>query len=286
MQENELTYPQSTLTIGQDPLVIQQDSQYIEVVTKDNFLYCFPDDSLFMKKNTATISSLLFSPQTEKISEKPKLIDSVFIIFLVCFVIIARILSSKARMFLSLPDELFRIKERKSIFNDTVGNELYVKLLLSLQTIIILSIFSYTVLTNNSSSETITILGFYKSLGKIGLLILLFFVYKWISYNIVGKIFFSKENLSQWLNNFVSLVCVLGIVIFIPVLLGFYIEWMYSFCYFFVLFCILAIIIIVIYRTYVLFFHNVRELHYLFLYLCGQEIAPLLVLYQGLIYVT
>jgi hypothetical protein len=66
----------------------------------------------------------------------------------------------------------------------------------------------------------------------------------------------------------------------------FYVEWMYPFCYFFILFCFLNVIIIIIYRTYVLFFHNIRRLHYLFLYLCAQEMVPLLVLYKGLVYLT
>jgi hypothetical protein len=164
---------------------------------------------------------------------------------------------------------------------------LYVKLLLFFQTVIILSIFTYSALANHpEANEPFTLSGFYVSTGKICLFFILFFVYKWISYNAVGTIFFSKETLSRWINNFTSLICVLGIVIFIPVLLMFYVEWMYSFCYFFILSCFLIVTIIIIYRTHVLFFHNIRRLHYLFLYLCAQEMAPLFVLYKGLIYLT
>ncbi len=285
MQENEQTYQQDILAINPDSQTTQQDSQFIEVLSND-FLYCFPDYFPEYKKGTLSSYNQEFTPKIEKISENSSVFDSIFLIFLVCFIIISRILSSKAKMFFSLPEELFRLKERKSIFSETVGNELYAKLLLLFQAIIILSIFSYLVFTKDKNSGLTTVSGFYESIGKIGLLFVLFFGYKWISYNIIGNIFFSRETLSQWLNNFISLTCVLGIIIFTPVLLMFYVEWMFSFCYFFVLFCILIIIIIVIYRTYVLFFHNIRQLHYLFLYLCGQEIAPLLVLYQGLIYLT
>ncbi len=285
MQENQQTYPQDSLAINQDSLVIQQDSQFVEVISND-FLYCFPDYSPEYKKDTVASISPVFTPKTEKISENSQITDSVFIVFLTCFIIISRVLSSKARMFLSLPEELFRLKERKSIFNKTVGNELYVKLLLLFQTIVILSLFSFTASSHHQNREFSNISDFYMDIGKIGLLYLVFFIYKWISYNVIGKIFFAKEPLSQWLNNFISLICLFGIVIFIPVVLMFYVDWMFPFCYFFVLFCILAVIIIVIYRTYVLFFHNIRELHYLFLYLCGQEIAPLLILHQGLIYLT
>ena len=285
MQENSITYQPDSLNINQDSLSTQQKSQFIEVIS-DNFLYCFPDDSPEYLKNPIISETPTFNPTTEKISENPKLFDSIFIIFLVCFIIISRILSSKARMFLSVPEELFRLKERKSIFNESVGNELYAKLLLSFQTIIILSIFLYLVFVNNKNSDLINISEFYESIGKICLLFVVFLFYKWISYNTVGKIFFRKEALSQWLNNFISLICLLGITIFIPVLLMFYVGWMYSFCYFFILFCILIVILIIVYRTYVLFFHNIRYLHYLFLYLCAQEIAPLLVLYQGLVCIT
>ena len=285
MQEDGITYQQEIPVINQDSLTTQQDSQFVEIISND-FLYCFPDDSPEYLKNTIITETPAFVPKTEKISESPKLFDSIFIIFLVCFIIISQILSSKARMLLSIPEELFRLKERKSIFNESVGNELYVKLLLLVQTVVILSVFLHLVFINSKNSNLINISEFYESIGKICLLFVVFLFYKWISYNIVGKIFFQKEALSQWLNNFISLICLLGIMIFIPVLLMFYVEWMYSFCYFFVLFCILIVALIIIYRTYVLFFHDIRLLHYLFLYLCAQEIAPLLVLYQGLIYLT
>lgn len=249
-------------------------------------MYCFPDYPVIQKDTIVSISPA-FIPQIEKISEKPKLQNSIFIIFLFCFIIISRVLSSKAQMFLSLPDELFRLKKRKSIFTEPVGNELYVKLLLFFQTVVILSIFTYLASTNHPEvSKNFALSDFYENIGRICLLFILFFVYKWVSYNVVGTIFFSKETLAQWINNFTSLICILGIVIFVPVLLMFYVEWVYSFCYFFILSCFLIVIIIIIYRTHVLFFHNIRQLHYLFLYLCAQEMAPLLILYKGLVYLT
>ncbi|MDR1370013.1 MAG: DUF4271 domain-containing protein [Dysgonamonadaceae bacterium] len=285
MQENELTYQSDPLATNRDSLTTQQDSCLVEVISND-FLYCFPDYFPEQKNDTIASTSSTFTPKIEKIPDNPKLFDSVFIVFLVCFIIISRVLGSKARMFLSLPEELFRLKERKSIFSEPVGNELYIKLLLIFQTIIILSIFSYTVFIGNKENEIVVLSGFYENLGKIGLLLASFFIYKWISYNIIGSIFFQKEILTQWLNNFTSMICLLGVIIFIPVVLMFYVKWMFSFCYFFVLFCILTIIIIVICRTYVLFFYNLRKLHYLFLYLCGQEMAPLLVLHLGLVYLS
>ena len=285
MQENSITYQQDTPVINPDSLATQQDSQFVEVISND-FLYCFPDDFPEYTEDSITSTAPAFIPKTEKISESPKLFDSIFIIFLICFIIISRVLSRKAKMFLALPEELFRLKERKSIFNESVSHELYVKLLLLVQTIIILSIFLYLVFVNNNNSELINISEFYESIGKICLFLVIFFFYKWVSYNVVGKIFFQKEALSKWLENFIALICILGMVIFVPVLLMFYIKWMFSFCYFFVIFCILIVVIIVIYRTFVLFFHDIRQLHYLFLYLCAQEIAPLLVFYQGLVYIT
>ena len=285
MQEDNITYQQNTSVINPDSLTTQQDSQFVEIVN-DNFLYSFPDDSPEYTKNITTSETPAFNPKLEKISESPKFFDSVFIIFLACFIIISRILSSKARMFLALPEELFRLKERKSIFNESVGNDLSVKLLLLIQTIVILSIFLYLVFFNDKNDDLISVSEFYEIIGKISLLFIVFLFYKWISYNIVGKIFFQKEALSQWFSNFLSLIYLLGIMIFIPVLLMFYVGWMYSFCYFFVIFCALIVFSITIYRTYVLFFHDIRHLHHLFLYLCAQEIAPLLVLYQGLIYIT
>ena len=268
MQENEPIYHQDSTADYPD------------------FRYSFPDYPVTQKDTVVSIEPG-FIPTTEKVPEKQKLQDSVFIVFLFCFIVMTRILSTQARIFLSLPDELFGSKNRKNILPDPVGYKQYVKILLFSQTLIILSLFSYAVLSNHPEiRENFIISNFYESTSKTYLLLILFFIYKWISYNIAGSIFFLEEAFSQWINNFTSLICVLGIFIFIPVLLMYYVAWMYSFCYFFTLFCLGIVLIIIFHRTYVLFFHNIFRLHYLFLYLCAQEIAPLLILYKGLIYLT
>ncbi len=244
--------------------------------------YCSPE--MASEKGTSTVTTQPFTPKEEKISEKKQSLDIVFLFFLICFLITSQIINKRGRMLSTMFSGLFRQKERKSIFSATIGNELYSKLLLCLQTTIILSIFIYTWFSHDFQSiET--------SSGKVLLIIggscfsfILYFLYKWLTYIVIGKIFFNKDAVEQWLDNFTSIICILGIILFIPVLLMFYIDSAYFFCYYFIISCLFLLAATIIYRIYVLFFHDMSLLLYLFLYLCAQEIAPLVILYEGLIY--
>ncbi len=269
----------------EDSITLTPDSLSAPI-DSSNFLYCFPGD--FSKEENMVISKMpVFQLQEDKISERSVLSGCAFIIFLICFIVTSRILSTKGRMFFSMFEELFRSKERKSIFFESLGHELYVKIFMIFQTIVLTSIFAYLVFINQYCVGTeYTLSDFFKILRISCIFLALFFLYKWLSYYISGKIFFNKEQLSRWIDNFSSLICILGVMIFIPVLFMFYIGWSYSFCYYFVLFCFLIVAIIVIYRSYMLFFHNKDLLLYLFLYLCAQEIAPLLIFHRALMYLT
>jgi hypothetical protein len=224
-------------------------------------------------------------PSGELLSEKPKIENLVFVLLFFCFSLTALLYSKKKKMLQSMLNELSNEKGRNSIFFIETGNEISAKLLLCIQTSLLLSIYTYSVFSHQIGGTVED--SFLKTGICIGLYFvayLLFLGYKRISYWIFGKIFAEKEALTQLLNAFVSLICFLGILMFIPVLLMFYLPEIYIYCYYIVLFCILLIEFFIIYKTYRLFFQYKRLLLYLFLYLCSQEILPLFLLYKGLFY--
>ena len=220
----------------------------------------------------------------EKIAERPLLYNTMFFLFLFCFIIIANVFHSGKKLLPSMVSELFSQKDRKSIFSATVSNEVYGKLQLCLQTVIISSIFIYKVFSTHFQVIDMSVKNALLLIGGSSLLMILFIFYKWLAYFVVGKVFFGKESFSQWMGSFSSLIGIMGVILFVPVLFMFYIDSIYTFCLIFIVICLLLFVIIAIYKTFVLFFHDISLLLHLFLYLCAQEIIPLLFLYKGLVY--
>jgi hypothetical protein len=180
--------------------------------------------------------------------------------------------------------ELFRKNERESIFSEQINNEIFIKLLLILETIILLSFIFFNYFSHQSGSSIETSPQVFQFIGLTCLLFIAFFIYKYLSYVALSHIFFRKENLQQWNNNFISLICLSGFILFVPALLLFYVESAYYFCQIFALIYLIFIVLLIGYKVYVIFFSDKSLVLYFILYLCAQEIIPLYFLYRGLNY--
>jgi hypothetical protein len=123
-----------------------------------------------------------------------------------------------------------------------------------------------------------------KFLGKISLALIAFFLYKFLSYTVLGAIFFKKDTVLQWNNDFFSLISLNGIFLFVPTLILFYIETAYIFCTYFMAIYLIFNLFFIFYKIYTLFFQGKQRLLYFILYICTQEIIPLYLVYRGLVY--
>jgi hypothetical protein len=171
---------------------------------------------------------------------------------------------------------------RESIFFEQIHNEFVIKLLLSLQTIILCSIIFFSCSIYQAEFPQESNLRIFSFIFKTSALILVFFLYKVLFYNIIGNIFFSRESLREWNDYFFSIICLSGFILFLPTLLLFYIEKIFYFCCFFYVIYFIFVIILIFRKIYMLFFPHKALLLYFILYLCAQEIVPLYFLYKGL----
>ena len=206
-----------------------------------------------------------------------------FILFFICFFIIVSIIS-RNKFFLSMFSGLFRNKDRHNMFYETVTNETLYKIFLSLQTILLLSITFYCYAVQEHFLSVTTLSQMLLLLGKSSLLLIIFFIYKFVSYSAVGAIFFRKEIVVQWNNDFFSWISLNGIFLFFPVLILFYVESGYIVCLDFMIFYFIFNLFFIFYKVYSLFFHKKQRLLYFILYLCTQEIIPLYLVYRGFVY--
>jgi len=207
-----------------------------------------------------------------------------FIIFFICFFIIVNIVSNRNKFLLSMFSGLYRNKDRQSMFYESVTYETLNKIVLSFQTILLISliIFCYAVRENFFPLTSLTQMLLF--IGKISSALVFFLVYKIISYSVAGAIFFKKETVIQWNDDFLSLISLNGIFLFFPVLILFYLESAYTLCIYFLVFYLFFNVFLIIYKLYTLFFHQNLRLLYFILYLCTQEIIPLYLVYRGFVY--
>jgi len=207
-----------------------------------------------------------------------------FVLFLICFLIIVSIISNRDKFFLSLFSRLYRNNDRNSMFYESVTNETLNKIFLCLQTILLMSIIAYCYAVHENYLSITTLTEMLLFIGKISLTLIIFFLYKFVTYSAIGVIFFKKETMIQWNDDFFSLISINGIFLFLPALFLFYVETYYTFCINFLIFYLFLNMLFIFYKIYTLFFFKKQHLLYFILYLCAQEIIPLYLVYRGFVY--
>jgi hypothetical protein len=249
----------------------------------------FSPDSIFdYQTNGSFVGDSVSTHSTEMIyepiSQRSQWYDWGFIIFFITFAISVGIVSNRFKSLVLMVDNLFRNKERDSIFYGVISDELLNKLFLCLQTILLLSIAIFRCAVHKQIFPLESLSEMFVFVGLSMILLVVYFVCKFLSYLFVGTVFFDPETSRKWINNYLSIVCLSGITLFFPVLIYFYFEQAYHFCPFVFVLYLFFIISVKIHKIYVLFFQEKGALHYFILYLCTQELIPFYLVFRGFIY--
>ena len=207
-----------------------------------------------------------------------------FVIFTLFFLFSAWIIGKKWKMIQAMIDGLWRSKGRQSIFYTATENEQYGKYILFIQSFALLSIFLFKADIFKNLAGTLSLPKTLLIIGGLFLLLCLLYILKWVFYTFVGLVFFSQERLSQWRSCLFSMVCLSGLILFIPTLFIVFIEPLFWYSYYFMLIYSVLFGAMVIYKTFELFFAKKDMFLYLFLYLCAQEIIPLFFFYKSVVY--
>ncbi len=276
-------------SLSQDSTI--QDSAYNPAST-----YTFPSktievhDTIALPWKICTVEvSRLHSGQTgyagERIENDNMAYDFFFLTFLTCFFLIAFVFAKGKKNIALMSNVLFSSKSRQSIFFETTGKDLRDKFLLVLQFAIIMSVFFFIWqkdIYNDSHNAEINIVQSILIILAFFVVIFIYMGYKWLSTWIISKIFFNENSFENWKETYTAMVCLGGIAIFIPVLLLYYIPIGQFYDYILIILCFFISRLLIIHKSFVLFFPKINQILYLILYLCTQEIIPLFLLYKGL----
>jgi hypothetical protein len=155
---------------------------------------------------------------------------------------------------------------------------------MSFQTLFLCSIFLFLVSTEYNFFIHPNIPETFLVIAILFAVLLAFYLFKRSLYAIFGYIFLEQDAYKTMFVNYQALFCTWGISLYVPVLWILLIGEYFFIAYIVFIISYLIYKSILAYRLIHIFFYKNTGLLFLSLYLCGQEIIPMVFLYEGLIY--
>lgn len=211
--------------------------------------------------------------------------DLLFTLILSVLLLFALIFRLNYRACIKMFKDVVSIKERQNIFEKKVASDFYFRLFMMFQTLFLCTIFVFSYLyvkgylTFELTSSSILI-----CIATLFGITLLFFFFKWFLYSLTGVIFSDTMKYRIWKNSYIAIMGTWGIFLYVPI--AWFALWgkfptipivLFVFSY---ILCRFAIID----KTLRIFHRKNTGLLYISLYLCTQEILPLVFLYEGMVY--
>lgn len=207
--------------------------------------------------------------------------DILALLLVFSFLLVASAYRDGHKLLFQMVRYLFDVKERVSIFVDSTMNESRLRFSLLIQTFILEGIVIYCAYSNYSPAIAESHLPLVVGGGIVA--VFLFYLSQFLVYQLLGYVFSDRLSVRLWIESFVSVNSLLGIVLYPIVLSILYLPYSITFNLILVAICYILSRIIFIYKGAKIFLRDSYGLVYFILYLCTLEIAPLLLLCQGVI---
>lgn len=270
----------------QSPLILSVTNQSISNMHDTIKLYYAeqyaPGDSASLSSSRDEIHPGL---EGNKVPHQLSADDGITALLLLCFFLVAYVLSKGKRFLLQQAKEFSFNKERGNLFDSSTATDVRFRISLLFQTCVLLGIFIFDYFYDHTPGllnkyPPIAILGIY-----IGVCVSYYFV-KWLLYSFLFWIFFDKAKTVVWIEAYSTILYYLGFSLFPLVLLMVYFNLSSNILIAIGLGLVIFAKILMFYKWLKLFFNNLYGLFCLILYFCALEIVPCLVLYQGLIQIN
>ena len=210
--------------------------------------------------------------------------DMMVVLVLLMLTVFALIFQLNFPLFSRMISNIIAGEQRQSIFETTEKNSFLFNAFMTLQAILLFSIFLYIASVKykyipNADIQTMLL--------SIGILFVLFFVYylfKRVLYALFGIVFFEKSTNKMLFTNYQALLSSWGIVLYFPVLWVLLFDAFFSVAAIMLIFSLFLFKVVFAFRFIPVFLKKNTGFLFLSLYLCAQEIAPLAFLYEGMVF--
>lgn len=211
--------------------------------------------------------------------------DAIFTMLLVLFIAFALIFRTNYQLFIKMMRDVIFLKERQNLFEKaSKGNAWLFRNFMNFQALFLCSIGLFSIIRaygyiNHLSKPALLI--------SIGLIFAILYVFYWLKqsfYFLFGLVFADSGKYKLWKTNYNAIMGAWGVLEYLPVIwLLFVGSHLTSSVILFSIFYI-SCRFVIIYKTIRIFYKKNTGFLYISLYLCGQEILPLIFLYKGIIY--
>ena len=203
-------------------------------------------------------------------------------LLLVCF-IFAVIAFANARRFIirQAKDIIYLPHEGTTEFSET-SNEIRFQLTLVLITSLLIALLFYFY-TLRYIGETFVLRSQYTLITIFMGITVAYFLLKTGLYSVVNHVFFDGKRNQQWIKALLFIISVEGVLFFPAVVFGAYFELDTESVMYYVIFAVIIVKMMTIYKCYIIFFRrNVVHLQ-IILYFCTLEMIPLLAFWGALV---
>jgi len=210
--------------------------------------------------------------------------DIMLVVVLVFLTALACVFSLNFPLFGKMISNIRAGEQRQSIFETTEQNNFLFNTFMTFQTLVLCSIYLFSAAVKYQYIHNADIQTTLLSIGLLLVLFLIYYLFKRVLYALFGVIFIEKSTIKMLITNYQALLSTWGVALYLPVL------WiLLSDTYLFItiitlIFSYLLFKIILALRFIHVFYKKNTGFLFLILYLCAQEIAPLVFLYQGMIF--
>lgn len=149
------------------------------------------------------------------------------------------------------------------------------------QTIVVLSILLFSYMWERGLS-TLSFTGYSLHFLLLFAALSVFIALKLLIYKIIGTFFLQKE-MKRWITQYTRIVELLGLILFLPAIIYLYLHEFREVTLFFLVIVFLMSRLVIAVALFNIFADNKVGSFYFFVYLCGTEIAPYILFYEGVL---
>ncbi len=211
--------------------------------------------------------------------------DMITGILLFCFFLSAFVLTFHKRVLLQQAKDYFHLKERSSIFSDSMGIDIRFRILLVFQTCILLAICFFDYFNDSNvdfpyNHPSLLIVGIYTLACSV------YYLFKWLLYTFLVWIFFDKTKGKILIESYFFITSGLGFGLLPIALLAIYFDLSNEFLLPILLGFVIFSKIMLFYKCLKLFFDKLYGGLSLIVYFCALEIMPCFILYKALLQIN
>ncbi len=209
--------------------------------------------------------------------------DVVFSLLFVLFICFALVFRANYRLSLKMLRDVVYVKERQNLFEMKGGDERVFRNFMLFQALFLCGICLFSIFRNEGYFNHLEESSVLISIGLIFLVLTLFYWGKRCFYYFFGLIFTDPGRYKLWRTNYDAIMGTWGVCLYIPALWLSFVGLYSKFPVLLFIFLYILCRFVIIYKTIRIFYRGNSSFLYVSLYLCGQEILPLIFLYEGII---